>query len=184
MFSHLVEYDYDTKLSYNEADLIRKMMRALNNEYNGGEPYLMYLIDSSGSMSNEELYKIINYCLKYENESKNNYKVTMAYFSDGISSYIREWHANDDFKQKIEKIKYQQSKDPAGGTEIGNSIIAALKLDKRYFDFKKTKLIVITDGHDVRDFSRIKINTPSHFPSLSSLCRSKLRGKCTKSFFI
>lgn len=127
---------------------------------------IFYLVDASGSISDEDLQIVFRELIGLETKTGLDIrKAAFTYFSDDFrEDRIRVWYRETSPKEKMKMVKHVQGKDVGGGTNISGSVkhVVDLRKSKNHelrhlfsVTEPQTLIIVFTDGLEGGSFSDI-----------------------------
>ena len=159
-----VKPDIDSKMKrarfgIDRADRFEKIEDFKVEEQRRKSADIFYLVDNSGSISDEDLQIVFRELIGLETRTGLDIrKAAMTYFSDDfLEDRIRLWYKDTTAKEKMRLVKRVAGKDPSGGTNIGKSVVHVTELKKsknrhmrELFSTSnpRTLIIVFTDGID------------------------------------
>ena len=158
-------YDYKMKRSRfagidgkERADRFMKIVPKRKEEKKRNTADIFYLVDNSGSISEDELSIVFRELMSLERTPTLDIrKCAFTYFSDDfLDNRIRVWDRDTPDKKKMKLITRVPGEDPSGGTNIGKSVVHVTELKKLGGQFRdlyssvdpRTLIIVFTDGID------------------------------------
>lgn len=140
------------------ADRFVKVVPKRKDEKKRNSADIFYLVDNSGSISEDELSIVFRELISLErNPNLDIRKSAFTYFSvDFLDNRIRVWDRDTPDKKRLQLITRVDGEDPSGGTNIGRSVVHVTELRKlggKYRDLyssmdPRTLIIVFTDGVD------------------------------------